>query len=394
MNYRTNPGTGSTRTRTASTNSFDLDEVKSDADSTIPETTRVKRLASNVGKLLEVEPGESVPTTEVIKQAKVNCYDNPERVVRDDVGSVGSITVPSEENLFGELWEPTPTESEAGLPPSDDPTDSDSGSDSVSESVESFRDWLQERFESEQLSHTYARKTANRRYARASDVDRRFAQRYETFSTVLITYARPRQDGESIVDHAESFYPRSVVSKRRRILKANDCYDGYAGVCVLAPKYRERPRDGHTQSPQTEPEPETHAHTFLWLPGKIDGSTFDFSRVTAPETDVHVSVRHHTGGSNPGTQTGRQPTTALPKELGNNLPVLGADLDARGLAPYAERWCAKLRHGSDGSLETSGIRRWQTLGNFDKLADEQRHLRRLRDGRQCGHRLSESVRVE
>ena len=170
----------------------------------------------------------------------------------------------------------------------------------------------------------------------------------------------------------------------------------YAGVSVLAPK----------QAADREPcpAPYTHAHDFLWIPGKVSAADFHpiierhIDHVEGATPELHplnesVSVWVHQSddvetpdsvrerGSNLDRERGD--TTSLPQELGNNLPLLDARFDARGLSEYAERWCAHMRLGIDGKTDTRGIRRFRPMKNgrhasrFSELADEVRHRRRL-----------------
>jgi hypothetical protein len=84
----------------------------------------------------------------------------------------------------------------------------------------------------------------------------------------------------------------------------------------------------------------------------------------------------------------RGDTTALPQELGNNLPMLQTDLDARGLPRYVEYWCAQMRLGSDDSLDTKGMHRVRTLGQFSELADNEEWSRKIREGASVGTALA------
>jgi len=83
----------------------------------------------------------------------------------------------------------------------------------------------------------------------------------------------------------------------------------------------------------------------------------------------------------------RGATTALPHELGSNLPCLQTRLDARGSPRYAEHWCAQMRLGAKGSLDTKGVHRFRTHGRFSELADMQKWNRRIRQGVAVGTAL-------
>jgi len=252
-----------------------------------------------------------------------------------------------------------------------------------------FRNWLDSKQQKEDFGHSYTHKKARKRYARAKDVGRYFVQQYDEFTTVFITYCNGiRESDESIAENAQSFYPRRIVRKRRRILKRLGVYDEYAGVSMLAPKPgREVP---HRNAPSEEPY--THAHDFLWIPS-TDISEDDFrplveeynDRVEDYSINEAVSVQHHKSEevSTPfESETDRQrgDTTALSQELGRNLPLLDLSYeqgryDARDAPTYVEKWCAALRLGKDGTTDTKGIRRFRTLGRFGELADDM-HTRR------------------
>jgi hypothetical protein len=309
----------------------------------------------------------------------------------DGLSSADEIRVPEQGHLFGELWAPP----SSGVPTPSTPTDT------TSETLETFRKWCRERAEKE-ASHSYTRKRANRRFARAKDVDRHFIEEYETFSTILITYDAGVPVDESVAEHSKRFYPRAVVRKRRRILKCVDAYEDYAGVALLAPKEGDR-------VPQTN-APYSHAHTFLWIPGEVSAEDFypllknhvkhvegatkenhpldeavsvqthDSSQVETPDT-----VKEH--GANFDRKRG--PTTALPQELGANLPLLKCQFDARGTPSYIELWCARLRLGIDGELSSRGVTRFQKLGGFNPIADTEKWKRGLLTGVRCGKRLRE-----
>jgi hypothetical protein len=278
------------------------------------------------------------------------------------------VTVPEQGDLFGSLWKP-----DAGVP-------SPNGQTGSEDTLERFREWLQDKAD-DATGHTYSRRTANRRYARTKDVDRWFTDEYDEFTTVLITYCRPRRDDESIPEHASRFYPRSVVGKRRRVLKQLGVYDEYAGLSVLAPKHGPVDEDDSRERGVPHPNAQTHAHDFLWIPGTVFESGFE-GLADVTDADVHVSVETHRSsdvttpdcvadrGDDMDAQRGA--TTALPHEVGNNLPLLRTQLDARGLPRYAEYWCAQMRLGADGSLDTKGVHRFRTHGCFSELADIQK----------------------
>lgn len=357
-----------------------------------PSTEAARRLTLEAGKYLGRSSGESIPTAELRVQAQAEGYSEGEidRLLADaEVHSADQITIPEQGDLFGDLWKPS------GVPESPEPTDGPESDSSVDNDVERFRQWCQDRVDSDAMKHSYSRRAANRRYARAKDVGRYFVDRYETFSTILITYCRPRAAEESVVEHAEQFYPRSVTSKRRRILKDVGAFDEYAGISILAPK-----RWPGAPEPDTRKETavKTHAHDFLWVPGSVSESEFNFSRVVADDVDVDVRVETHTSDRvetpdcvaerGADIDATRGDTTALPQEVGRNLPLLKTQLDARGLPDYAEHWCAQMRLGSDDSIETRGLARIRTLGEFAPIADAWRWRRRIQTGASNGERLA------
>lgn len=355
-----------------------------------PSGTKVRRLAIEAGKYLDRDVGDTVPVDELRKQAEANGYTKEElaRLLADaGVDEADAVTVPAQGDLFGSLWTP-----DAGVP--------DPKAQTTSDTLERFRDWLQDKADDDATGHSYSRRRANRRYARAKDVDRWFTDESDQFSTVFITYCRPRPSDESIPEHAGRFYPRSVTSKRRRVLKQLDGYDEYAGVSVLAPKRRPVGEDGGQAHRVPCPNAQTHAHDFLWIPGAVSES--DFAGIAdVTDADVHVSVQTHRSSDvttpesvahrGPDIDAQRGDTTALPHELGANLPLLRTRLDARGLPKYAENWCAQMRLGNDDSLETKGVHRFRTHGRFAELADARKWERRLRQGAQVGISVRDQV---
>jgi len=256
-----------------------------------------------------------------------------------------------------------------------------------------FRNWLSEKQQKEHFGHSYTHKKAKQRFAKAKDCDRHFVEEYDSFSTVFITYCNGvRDNSTSVVENANSFYPRNLIRKRREILKELGVYDDYAGVSLLAPKSgAEVPRPSAQQG-----EPYTHAHDFLWIP-TTEVSEEDFTQLVEDYADSvedfnvsqAVSVEHHvseevTTPFASETDRRRGDTTALPQELGRNLPLLDLSyeqgrFDASDAPLYVEKWCAALRLGSDGSTETKGVRRFRTLGSFHEAADTARQRRRSDD---------------
>lgn len=361
-----------------------------------PSSKRLQRLAVAAGAYLGKDAGDTISVEEVHLQAKANGYTDDEiRAMFESNGlsSADKIQVPEQGHLFGELWAP---------PSSRVPTPS-TPTGTASETLDTFREWCRERAEKE-ASHSYTRKRANRRFARAKDVDRYFIKEYDTFSTVLITYDAGVPIDESVSDHSKRFYPRAVVRKRRSILKSLGVYKEYAGVSLLAPKEGDR-------VPQAN-GPYSHAHTFLWIPDEVSAEDFrplverHIKHVEGATEENHplddaVSVQTHdssevetpdsvnTRGADLDRERGS--TTALPQELGANLPLLRCRFDARGTPDYVEEWCAYLRLGTDGELSTKGISRFQRLGTFSEYADSERWRRWLHKGVRQGVSLAEST---
>ena len=245
---------------------------------------------------------------------------------------------------------------------------------------ERFRDWLQERAESDQ-SHSYTRSSADRWFAKGKDVDRSYIEDCGEFSTILITYCHGLpQEGETIAEHADRFLPRKIRRKRRSCLKRAGAFDGYSGISVLAPKSPDRVP--HASAPFT------HQHDFIWTRGHISEQAFDGLN-EYDGWDIDVSIEHQTSSEvetpdsvlkrGSGLDEKRGDTTDLPQELAGNLPMLTCRFDARGAPEYVQEWCASLRAGTD-YVETSGISRFQQLGEFADRAARMKAARELSEG--------------
>ncbi len=360
-----------------------------------PSSEKLQRLAVEAGKYLGLDSGDSLPVDEIFAQGEANGYAESE--VRGMLEAEGferaqKVEIPPQGELFGELWKPS-----GGVPSPDNPEST------PTPKVSAFREWCEERAAKEK-SHTYTHKTARRRYAKAKDVDRYFIKEYDTFSTVLITYDAGVPVDESIAEHSQKFYPRSVVRKRRRILKELGVYDEYAGAAVLAPK-----KGSRVPYPNAPPA-YSHAHTFLWIPGEVSAEDFQplierhiaqVEKATAEShpidsaitVEIHDSTRVMTPKSvkerGSGLDEMRGDTTQFPHELGNNLPGLQCRFDARGAPSYIERWSAALRLGTDGELSTRGISRFQRLGVFSDVADSMKWCRKLKTGEKNAETVSE-----
>jgi len=270
-----------------------------------------------------------------------------------------------------------PEKSEQQVTPRDNETVESNVGEVEDGTIQRFREWLEERANNDK-THSYTRRRANKRFAKAKDVDRNFVREYDSFSTILITYTKQRNSDESIAEHSDSFYPRKVTRKRRRILKKEGAYDEAAILTVLAPKFDD-------EVPYSN-APTTHSHDFMWIPDTIEQDSFQRLK-KLDGFDVTVSIQNHRSeevetpssvlkrGS--GMDRQRGDTTSLPQELGNNIPLLACSVDARGAASYIEKWCAALRSGTDNSFKTNGIRRYRKLGTFDQRADAEKARRRI-----------------
>jgi hypothetical protein len=195
------------------------------------------------------------------------------------------------------------------------------------------------------------------------------------------------------------------VRKRRNILKELGAYERYAGVSLLAPKEGDR-------VPQAN-DPYSHAHTFLWIPGEVSAEDFyplvkrHIKHVEGATEENHpldeaVSVQIHDSSEvkTPSSVKARGadldrergPTTALPQELGANLPLLRCRFDARGAPEYIEEWCAHLRLGTDGERSTRGTSRFRKLGRYEKYANSLKWQRQLQSGVAIERALSGLIR--
>lgn len=338
-----------------------------------PDNERLHRLAVEAAKYCGLNIGEPLPTEEIIAQGEANGYTEREvrtLLAREGYASAESIPVPPQGDVLGELWRSS--EPSLSVPESESEPVGAEGDGTL----QRFREWNEERAQNDK-THSYTRRKANRRNARGKDVGRCFVREYKEFTTVLITYCRQR-DGESLAEHAEGFYPRQITRKRRRILKREGVYEGYAGVSVLAPKSPDR-------VPQAN-APTTHAHDFLWLSSHIEAEAFAPLR-EVEGFDVDVSVKHHISAEvetpksvkarGSGMDSHRGDTTRLSQELGANLPLLNCRFDARGTPDYVEEWCAHLRAGTDGSFSSQGVRRFTKLGSFEERADREKARRKV-----------------
>lgn len=300
----------------------------------------------------------------------------------EGIASPESVRVPKQGNLLGELWAKTEDNPETAEDKSKN--DGAAGDGTLQE----FRDWLQEREESEQ-SHAYTRKNANRWFAKGKDLDRSYSKDFDEFSTILITYCRGLPDeSETVADHAQSFLPRKINRKRRACLKNAEAFDGYSGVSILAPKSPDR-------VPYAD-APFTHQHDLIWTQGHVSKDAFDPLK-EYDGWDIHISVEHHNSSSvktpdsvlerGSGMDRERGHTTSLTQELGANLPMLNCSFDARGAPEYVEKWAANLRAGTGDGFSPQGISRFQKLGEFGERAQRMKARRNLSKGAERAQRL-------
>lgn len=353
----------------------------------VPQTETLRRLTADCAGYLGKTAGEKIPVSEIEKQAETNGYTKREfqQILENaDVATESYLIAPERDgSIFGELWKP---DSEKGGVPTPDCT-----KDSDPSTLSQFSEWLEQKYQSRNrvnsdwesrqypVEHAFSRKAENQRYARACDVDRFYQQKYQTFSTVMLTFVAEREAGETPVEHAEKFYPKALMNKIRYELRKRDVWAEASGVNLLAPR---GPRANRTK-------PLTHAHTFLWLPGgvteemfhkiidkhieKVDGATEENHPV---EEAVKVQVHDSDSVNSPsGVDASNGHTTALPVELGNNLPLLSCQIDARGCPDYITEWAAQISAGSDGKHSTKGINRFRTMGKFSDAAETVRQGR-------------------
>lgn len=247
--------------------------------------------------------------------------------------------------------------------------------------VDEFQTWLDEKRQNATwqddeatktypLQHNWSHRKARRNFARAKDVDRSFWNRYDEFTTVLITRTAD-ENTDPLLEQTEALTPKSYYQSRYRLLRRLS--EDYAGVEVRAPKY---------DLPNAQRTVRTHIYTAVWLPGHVEPEAFDLLKdkhmATVPgATDCHISVRHHSSDTYPtrrersGKDATRGATTALPYEVAaENQPLMNVETDAADL--YDTRsleWCAALSAGDDDTHETAGMGYWKELGGFGEYAD-------------------------
>lgn len=350
----------------------------------------VDRLTIEAGKYHGLSAGETIPRSEVIAQAKSNGYTTREaEAMLDDKGP--TIEIPQQGNLFGEMWARNETDAVDCLRGMADILDSTDVTIEIPEpgnqsdglitqplnTVGKFTQWIDKKRKQNVVpyddadgkkaprwlnpEHNWSHEQARTNFARAKDVDRHFWRSYDEFTTVHVV--RTADDNtEPLLEQTQALTPRAYYQSRYGLL--NRLSDEYAAVEVRAPKY----------PTHAEKRVRTHIHEGYWLPGHVEPEAFDLLRDR--ETDVHLSVEHHSTDSYPPVEHGidadRGATTALPYELaGRNQPLMNVHRDAGDLHDErALEWCATLSAGIDGTHETPGMSYWTELGRFAECAEE------------------------
>jgi hypothetical protein len=346
-----------------------------------PSSERLHRLVVAAAGYRGIETGDPLPIDEIVEQGKANGYTEDEirALIQREYGSTQTIAVPPQEDIFGEMWRVDETGIESNMGASEDGT------------IQRFREWLEERANNDK-THSYTRRKANKRFAKSKDVDRNFIRKYDSFSTILITYTQQKKSDQSIAEHADSFYSRKITRKRRRILKKQGAYDEAAILTVLAPKFDDEVPYANA--------PTTHAHDFIWITNDISEESFQRLK-KLDGFNITVSIQHHISeevetppsvmerGS--ALDRKRGDTTALPQELGSNIPLLNCQFDARGAPEYVEEWCAHLRSGTDDSFKTNGIHRYRKLGTFDQRAAAEKCRQKIQSAHTKAARLCSMI---
>lgn len=378
---------------------------------------KLKRLIVEASDFLDVDVGDTLPRSEVIEQGIAHGYS--EREVRALLAessyssSSETIRVPPRGDTFGELWSlppanPSVPSSSAGgttntISSSGPSIETGPGAPNTSDQlVKIFQDWSKNKQEMRRkeydntdfqhsVEHAYSYKSELEKFVRAKDVERWFIGEYDKITAILVTYTKPRDSDESVVDHAQGIYSRRIKRKRRECIKATGYWDEYAGVSLLAP------RDvAPNASDQT-----THGHDVTLMPGFISSESFGPLR---QEDGVDVSIQYARSEqvespsaiNRSDLEQSRGPTSSLAQEVGANLPVLTAiesfrdkvqadpsinsarykaTLDATDCPEYVERWCAHMSGGDDGDPSTNGVQRWTPLGRWREIADSMKDER-------------------
>lgn len=353
--------------QTADAHQTSTDPPEGSAQCVRPSNEKLRRLVAETAGYLGREAGETVPRSEVKRQATANGYSDEEfwtLINAADCDESSELVVPERDgSILGDTF--------AAGGPTPDSTTTD------------FEKWLESKHEDRfkepddegtqfPPEHAFSHKAERTKYGRSNDVDRYFVQNTDKFTTVLLTFVTA--PNPSPVAQAQRFFPSEVTRKIRTTLKKHDLWDDCAVVKLRAPR---GPRADSTQ-------PVTHGHAAIWVPGHVDRERFvpivekHVEEVEGATEENHpldkaLSVRHQVSdevGSPEGVGDDHGDTTALPIEVGNNLPLLGCHTDARDAPDYVTEWCAMMAGGTDGDPTTNGIGRWQPQGNFKQYADE------------------------
>jgi hypothetical protein len=350
--------------------------------------------------------GDKLPPQEVVRQGEANGFDK--RTVQQWIEESDSLTVPQEGKAFGELWRTHRTPKATFSP-----------------EVEAFTEWLESKQEARckeyddgsyqyPVEHSYSLKKAAKRSCEAKDQCRHFIENYEKFTTVIITYCIEKGASESIAEHARR-YP-SLSRTRWNILNRDIDTEEYSGCQLLAPG---KPSN-HTPNPDF-----THKHEIYWVEGshsvqdfqklrqkfldEVEGATADMNPL-----DDMISVEQHTSAeveADPRVKRTdldqkRGPTTGASGEVAANLPLLRARntlregdaepedwaaADARDCPDWIMVWLAHIRcNGEPEKIDTKGITRWSTFGNFSQIAES---MKEKRDSESDNENENESVKV-
>jgi hypothetical protein len=203
-------------------------------------------------------------------------------------------------------------------------------------------------------------------YARINTVARYCLDEFDDPHTVWLslTAEAKSQDGKWFhpLRHDDGFRSNAV---RQSLYRATPKAENYAGLWLHAPR-----RTGYS-----------HRHYALWVNGEVTSEDFEpvirshvRNHPTAteegnpPKGAIHVRssgqlMRLTTRDGNHEKDVAKGSTTALTKEVGNNLPSLGTDPDIREGRYCDFLWAAML--WADDRTQ------YKPLGRFAEIADKQ-----------------------
>lgn len=243
------------------------------------------------------------------------------------------------------------------------------------DTADDFVEWLADRDDDGgEKSPRFTRRRAAYRFARAADVERSCIRDYNNPHTVWLSLtAEPKAESGEWVDplnHDDGFRSNAIRQSLYRVRREYD----HAGVWMHAPR-----RSWYS-----------HRHVALWLDGEVTES--DFHSVVDSHVRNHpaakgeqhpyddaVKVRKVTSddlsravdGLDVEIELSRGCTTALPREIGGNLPALACDWDLRDGPTPARMWAAAMWQNHN----RKGRRIWSPVGDFSERADAM-HRRR------------------